>query len=446
MNRKFTYIALLLFFFGATAFVVVRYNNGIKNKVTAFYPLKDRRGLMAQTQEWKTTKDKGDKLIRIVRETPDDKKSALALASLYIQEGRATGDYQYYDEAALKYIDGVLSAEPQNFEALILKSLVQLSQHHFAEGLQTAQKAKTINPYNSYVYGLIIDGNVEMGNYAAAVENSDTMVSIRPDLRSYSRIAYLREIHGEMKGAIEAMKMAVDAGFPGEESTEWARIQLARLYENAGDLKSAEMHYTIALNERPDYAHAVAGLGNIALANKEYKKAIALYQRADTLQQDYTFKEGLAEAYVLNGQGDKADATLDAVITDLKKASEGGEASMNHHADKELAYIYVIKKDYGKALNHALAEYNRRPQNIDVAETVAWVYYKKGEAQKGLPYLTTALKTGSKNPTLLCRAALIYAKTGQKAKAKNLLQEGLKTNANIAADLQQESRMAVNTL
>jgi tetratricopeptide (TPR) repeat protein len=285
-----------------------------------------------------------------------------------------------------------------------------------------------------------------MGNYIAAVEAADKMVSIRPDLRSYSRISYLREIHGEKEGAITAMKMAVEAGFPGEESTEWARIQLANLYENAGDLKSAEMHYTIALNERPDYAYAVAGLGNIAMANKEYAKAISLYQRADTLQQDYVFKENLAEAYMLTGQAEKANATLDVIVADLMKASEDGEAGMNHHTDKELAYIYLMKKEYGKALNHALAEYNRRPKNIEVAETVAWVYYKKGEAEKALPYLTSALKTGSKSPTLLCRAALIYAKAGDKAKAKNLLQEGLKANPNIDPLLQQESRVAVNTL
>ncbi|HVF80793.1 MAG TPA: tetratricopeptide repeat protein [Flavisolibacter sp.] len=446
MNKKFTYIALLVFFLGATAFIVLRYTTKIKNKVTAFYPLKDRKGALAQTAEWKTTKEKGEKLIRIVRETPGDKKSALALASLYIQEGRTTGDYTYYDEAALKYIDNVLSTEPTNFDAIILKSLVQLSQHHFAEGLQTAEKAKSINPYNSYVYGLIVDGNVEMGNYAAAVENSDTMVSIRPDLRSYSRIAYLREIHGDMKGAVEAMKMAVEAGFPGEESTEWARIQLGHLYENTGDLTSAEMHYTIALDRRPDYAYAIAGLGNIAIANKDYKKAISLYLRADTLQQDYAFKEKLAEAYTLNGQTEKADATLNVIIADLTKASESGEASMNHHMDKELAYIYLMKKEYGKALKHALAEYNRRPKNIDVAETVAWVYYKMGETEKALPYLTSALKTGSKSPVLLCRAALIYAKAGDKAKAKNLLQEGLKARPNIAPELQQESRLAINTL
>ena len=445
MKKKFTYAALLLFFFGATAFVALRYANKLHNKVNAFYPLKERKGALAQMPEWASVKEKGDKLIRIVRETPTDNKSMLALATIYIQEGRATGDYTYYDEAAMKYIDDVLKAEPQNFEALVLKSLVQLSQHHFSDGLETAEKAKDINPYNAYVYGLITDGNVEMGNYEAAVKSLDKMVSIRPDLRSYSRISYLREIHGDLPGAIDAMKEAVEAGYPGEEGTEWARIQLAHLYENVGDVKNAEMHYTIALQERPGYAHALAGLGNIAVADKDYTKAISLYQQADTLQTDYSFKEKLAEVYLLNGQKEKAKDLIDAVINKLNEAANSGEASASHHVDKELAYVYLLKKDEDKAVEHALAEYRRRPDNIDVNEAVAWAYCNR-DAAKGLPYLIKALRTGSKNPTLLCHAGLVYNKAGDKVKAKQYLTEGLKNNPNIDPLLMQESKEVFSKL
>jgi len=439
MKKRFTYGALLLFFFGATAFVVLRYTNKLQNKANAFYPLKERKGALAQMPEWASVKEKGDKLIRIVREAPTDIRSTLALATIYIQEGRATGDYTYYDEAAMKYIEDVLKTEPENFEALLLKALVQLSQHHFLDGLETAEKAKAINPYNSYVYGLITDGNVEMGNYDAAVKSLDKMVSIRPDLRSYSRISYLREIHGDLPGAIDAMKQAVDAGYPGDEGTEWARIQLAHLYENTGDLKNAEMHYTIALQERPGYAHAVAGLGNIAVANKDYAKAISLYQQADTLQADYTFKEKLAEVYLFNGQKEKAEDLIDATIDKLNEAANSGEASASHHVDKELTYVYLLKNKTDKAVEHALAEYRRRPDNIDVNEAVAWAYFND-DAEKALPYLTKALRTGNKNPTLLCRAGLIYNKAGDKTKAKQFLSKGLENNPNIDPLLMGESK------
>ena len=65
--------------------------------------------------------------------------------------------------------------------------MVLLSQHHFSDGLAMANQAVAINSYNAFVYGLVIDGNVETGNYDEAVKNSDKMVSIRPDLSSYSQ-------------------------------------------------------------------------------------------------------------------------------------------------------------------------------------------------------------------------------------------------------------------
>ncbi len=109
-----------------------------------------------------------------------------------------------------------------------------------------------------------------MGHYDSAVANADRMVSMRPDIRSYSRISYLREIYGDYHGAIEAMKMAVDAGGPGDETTEWSGPKLGRLYEATGDLKSAEMYYTIALDERPGYAFALAGLARVAIGDKHF--------------------------------------------------------------------------------------------------------------------------------------------------------------------------------
>jgi tetratricopeptide (TPR) repeat protein len=105
------------------------------------------------------------------------------------------------------------------------------------------------------------------------------MISIRPDIRSYSRISYLREIHGDPEGAIEAMKLAVDAGQPGAEGTEWARVQLGKLYEQTGELKYAEMNYAISLQNRPNYPYALAGLARLAVAAKDFGKQLDYIQQ-----------------------------------------------------------------------------------------------------------------------------------------------------------------------
>jgi tetratricopeptide (TPR) repeat protein len=389
-----------------------------------------------------------DELMKVVKTNPDDSNGRISLATLYIQEARVTGNYMYYDQAAMKYVNEVLDKNPLNFQALTFKSLLYLSQHHFTDGLAFAEKAKQLNPYNAFVYGLLVDGNVETGNYKTAIEYADKMVSIRPDIRSYSRISYLREIHGDYPGAIEAMKMATDAGQAGDEATEWTRVQLGRLYENIGDPKSAAMYYNMALQNRPSYAYALAGLGRIAIGEKDYPNAINYYLAADSLVKDYSFKEELVDLYQLAGQKDKADAISNDIINAMNKDAESGKNNDNigHYADRELAYAYLKINNYNKALEHSLAEYNRRPANIDVNETVAWVYYKKKDYAKAVPYIEMALKTNSKNPTLLCQAGLIYAKAGNIAKAKMILQEALKNNQNISESLKEESIKTLQSL
>lgn len=440
MSKKFIYFGLLYFFVAATAFVVIRHKHKSQSKANAFYPLQERKGVNALSPEWESTKSKASNLIRFVRENPDHTKSSLALATLYIKESRITGNSMYYDVAAMKYVDNVIQSEPENFEALTLKALIYLSQHHFADALTIAQKAQKIGPYNAFVYGLMIDGYVEMGDYKSAVAAAEKMISLRPDISSYSRISYLREIHGDLDGAIEAMNMAVKAGASGDESTSWARIQLARLYENTGDLKKAEMHYIIAGDQRPGYAYSSAGLGHIAMANNDYNKAISFYLQADSSIIDYSFKEQLAQLYKLTGDAKKGEKMINSIIESMSQDAEQGEEdeSIGHYSDRELAYAYLLNNDYSKALQHALAEYNRRPDNIDVNETVAWVYYKKGEHQKALPYIEKALKTNCKNPSLLSRAGMIYAKNGQHYKANVFLQEALKNNPNIDPQLKAE--------
>jgi tetratricopeptide (TPR) repeat protein len=448
MKKKEIYIVCLIVFAVAVIGIILNYNRQQKEKEDKVYTLLPRKGAAANTAEWKDVKKRADGLFAALKQEPNDMNASIRLAALYIQEARETGNYMYYDQAAMKYVNNILKTDSTNFNALVYKSLLFLSQHHFAEGLTAAQKAQKVNPYNAYVYGLMVDGNVEMGQYDSAVANADKMVSIRPDLTSYSRVSYLREIFGNYKTAIEAMKMAVEAGGAGDEHTEWTRVQLGNLHEKTGDYKTAENLYNMSLSMRPNYPYALAGIARVAAAQNDYRKAIAYYEKADSLITDNSMKEELVDLYRLTGQNKKADEVANSVIEDLSKNAQAGDKDQNigHYADRELAYAYLKVKDLDKALDHALLEYNRRPDNIDVNETVAWVYYNKGEYTKALPYIKAALKTHSKNAVLLSRAGLIFYKTGEKELAKSMLQEAAVSNSYIGSTLKAETLTAIQNM
>ena len=347
----------------------------------------------------------------------------------------------YYDKAALDLLEDVVQNQPKNFDALCCKATVLLSQHHFTEGLAVAQQALPINPDNAFIYGIMCDSYVELGNYAEAVKMCDKMISVRPDIRSYARVSYLREIHGDLPGAIQAAKLAVSSGYPGLEQTEWVRTILGHLYENTGNLDSAEIQYKTALLERPEYPFALAGLGRVEKMKKNYKDAAKLFEKAKTLIIEYSFSDELTDLYRLNNEPEKAKKSAGDVIQMLSPIStvDEGTSGHGHYADKELAYAYLKIPDVESALKHALLEYERRPENIDVCETLAWARYQKGEYAEASKLIDKALRTNCRNPVLLCHAGLIKLKAGDLQQGQDLLRKVLSVNACIDPDLLKEA-------
>ena len=404
--------------------------------------LKERRGDLSAGKEWLNTKAAIQGLLAKLRTNPDDQKSRLLLAQAYMQEARVTGDHPYYDAAAVQLLDEVLKAEPDNFEALCCKASLSLTQHHFAQGLGLAQQAQKLNPNSGFVYGLLTDANVEMGHYEEAVKMADKMNTLRPDLPAYARVSYLREIYGDVPGAIEAMDFAVKAGVIGLEQTEWTRVALGHLYEVSGDTARARGHFLMALAARPGYAYALAGLGRMAAVQKDYARAIKLHQQARAMVKDYAFSDELTDLYRLNGQREEAEKMAKESIEMLAGAAQAADDNeeLGHYADRELAYAYLKTNELDKALEHAKIEYDRRPDNIDVNETMAWVLYKRGSYAEAQKYMQVARRTGSKNPILLGRAGLLLTKIGQVAEGQRLIENSLKTAPYLNPELEAEGK------
>ena len=408
---------------------------------------KDRIGRLALGGEWVNTKAAMQGLLAKLRANPDDQKSRLLLAEAYMQEGRVTGNHPYYDAAAMQLLQEVLKNNPDNFEALCSEASLSLTQHHFSQGLALAEQAQQVNPNSGYVYGLLTDANVELGRYPTAIKMADKMNQVRPDLTAYARVSYLREIHGDVPGAIQAMDMAVKAGYAGLEQTEWSRVALGHLYEVSGQLDQAEGYYQQALAMRPNYAYALAGLARVAAARHDYPTAIKDLNLARATVKDYAFTDELVDVYRLNNQPAEADKMARESVEMLAAAAKDANdnEALGHYTDRELAYAYLKTGELDKALEHAKIEYARRPDNIDVNETLAWVYYKRGDYKEAEKYMQVARRTNSQNPVLLCRAGLILTKTGKVAEGQALITKALDTAPYLNPEVEAEGRKMLAT-
>src|SRR5258708_34248925 len=110
-----------------------------------------------------------------------------------------------------------------------------LSEHRFREALVVGEKNREARPADAVNDGVIGDAHLELGEYDEAFAAFDRMMQKRPSAASYARVAYARELQGNLKGAIESMKLAADATAPTDpEGLAWARSQLGDLYFHLG--------------------------------------------------------------------------------------------------------------------------------------------------------------------------------------------------------------------
>ena len=374
--------------------------NGTSNlEIPALF---ERTGDLAKASEWQKTREKVDDLNKKLAKDPNDVKVRLQIATIYLSEARITGEHPYYYPAVLKILDGVLYLNPNNFEATTFKASVKMSQHQFAEARELAEAARKINPDNAYVYGVLVDANVELGFYKDAIAMSDKMQVLKPSLESYSRASYLREIYGDFKGSISAMKLAIEAGMPGSEPFCWSKKTLGHLYESTGQLNEAQKQYDDILFVRPSYAFAYGGQARILKANKQYDKALEVLEKAAKIMPEFSFHEEMAEIYDLQGNHEKALNKYEEVAKMLDQDAKSG-----HAVDLELCKLYTKSGDLESAKKYGLIEYKKRPRNIDVNHAMAVVAFKMNDFKKAKEYMLVATSTGSKDPELLMNASKI---------------------------------------
>ncbi len=207
----------------------------------------------------------------------------------------------------------------------------------FGARLRWATAFKRSTPTKLRALGVRVDALVELGRYADAVTALQQMVDLRPDLESYSRVSYLRELHGDVPGAIEAMRMAADTALPGSEPWLWTTTYLGHLYWGQGDLDAAERIYRAVLRQKPDYPFAQFGLARIDAARGDKQAALTILRPLAARLPLPEFLAALGDLYAGLGDARQAQEQYDLVHV-IQQLNAG--AGMN--VDLELATFDVM--------------------------------------------------------------------------------------------------------
>ncbi|HEX8074582.1 MAG TPA: tetratricopeptide repeat protein, partial [Thermoleophilaceae bacterium] len=208
-----------------------------------------------------------------VRNRPAGGGPYALLADAYLQKVRETGDAGFYSRA-----EGVLAAgrrrDPRSSAVAAGLGTLALARHDFRAGLRYGLEARRLAPDVVRPLGVIVDAQVELGRYGDAARTLQLMVDRKPNLASYSRVSYLRELHGDLDGARRAMGLAVAAGGDAPENVAYVQSLLGDLELARGDLGAAGVAFRHARHDFPGYAPALAGLARVDAARGDLDAAI----------------------------------------------------------------------------------------------------------------------------------------------------------------------------
>ena len=260
-----------------------------------------------------------------IRRNPDDAEAYAQLSLAFLQQVRLTHDVALYGRAR-QSAEEALRRNPQQVEAVVAQGMLALAMHDFAGALSWGQRVRELNPYMAAGLGILVDGQIELGRYDEAARTLQTMVDLRPDLESYSRVSYLREIYGDLAGAEAAMRLAASTALPGSEPWLWTTTYLGHLAWGRGELDTADHAYRQVLARRADYPFAQAGLARVQAARGDVAGAIAVLEPLAQRLPLPEFLVLLGEMYEAHGDAVRAreQYELVRVIQDLNRAAGHG--------------------------------------------------------------------------------------------------------------------------
>jgi tetratricopeptide (TPR) repeat protein len=338
-----------------------------------------------------------------VAKRPDYCPSYNALAMAYARRARETSDVAFYEKAE-QTLKQSFAIAPDNYEGLKVRTWLLLGRHEFAKAREVASRLNRQTPDDVTVYGYLADSNAELGNYNEAVDAVQWMLNLRPgNVPGLTRAAYLRELHGDIEGAIDLMQRAYDSTpYQELEDRAWLLTQIAHLHLAAGRLPEAEKFANGALGVFPNYHYALGAMGQIRLAEERYEEAVSLFQKRYAAAPHAENLFAVAEALQRAGRHQEAARAF----ADFERRALQ-ESSLADNANHELAAYYT---DYAHQPEEALriteSEVARRHDAFTLA-AYAWALAATGDYRRANSEMHQALSFGLKDPKVLAHARTI---------------------------------------
>ncbi|MBV8571885.1 MAG: tetratricopeptide repeat protein [Acidobacteriaceae bacterium] len=336
------------------------------------------------------------------------------LAFALCRKGRDTGEPAVFEQAAAALARSA-ALEPGNYESQKLQAALYLETQQYTKALKLATELNRKVPDDIVNWGLLVDANMALGNYAEAERDAQWILDLRPgSALGFEKAAALREVFGDFTGSIEFYNEANLRASPNDaDQRGWYLTRKAQLELASGSIRLAEEAIKQAELLFPDSNFARSTLAAIRSAEGRYDEAASLveinYKKVPSASNLYAWAEVVEKSSHPDGS---------TALFQQFEVKAQAERNRTGCADINLIFFYLNqRRDPVKALSLAEA---RSAEYHDCAtlDALAWTLYSNGRYSEAKAQLDRALAVGIRNPVYFCHAAQIAAKLNDEAAAQ----------------------------
>lgn len=347
------------------------------------------------------------------------------LSALYLARGRETGDPRdaiLAEEAARQ---SLRNRKERNGPATQVLETALLAQHRFDEALPLAIAASNDEPDNASLRAALGDIQMEMGQYDSARVSFAAVHAAFGDPAVAPRLARWAEIEGQPDKARRLLRAALATV---QKLPEVPREQLAWYWLRIGDVElrtghplAADSAYNAGLIAHPDDYRLLAAIAHSALLQHDWKRAIAVGERAIAVTLDPATLGILSDAYA--ALGDSAKSGEYAHVLDVTVLKQPGAY---HRAWS----LFLLDHDrHVSAVSRKIEQELRTRKDIYAYDLLAWSLHKQGRNLQAAAAMQLALKEGTQDAQLFYHSGMIEHALGHDDIARTQLTHALAINA-----------------
>jgi tetratricopeptide (TPR) repeat protein len=336
---------------------------------------------------------KTDKAISLYQSVPQQSPTyALAeagLARAYWRKFLDTSETKWADDAT----QAAQRAVQMNSDLAAVQmtmGMIHVDQGKFDVGIQELQQALKDDPRSPDAHAALAEAYRQQGRIADAKNEFQTAMDLDNDNWRWPYLLGALQIDtGDLKGAEQSLNAAL------AKTQDNARIlyDLGIVYRKQGRFGEAEstLEKSVKLDPRAD---PLMELGQVAVQQNDYRKAIDSYERAVQLSpSDYDAWGNLAAIYQISGQNPakSADAYRKAITLASEAISKNPE---DPYLVSVLGEYYAKLHDEDHALPLMRKAVALAPADPDLLERVGESYEDLGHRHEAIEFIQRALDHG----------------------------------------------------